>query len=62
MYTRKTVDEFHLMADYGYGWETVCVEETSQEARAQKKCYMENDPRAYKVVNRRVPIAQEQAK
>lgn len=58
MYTRKTVDEFHVTANYGYGhgWETVTVESTFKEAKAQKKCYLENDPREYKIVKRRVKI------
>jgi hypothetical protein len=58
MYTRKTADEYHITANYGYGdgWETVCVEETFKLAKEQKKCYMENDPREYKIVKRRVKI------
>jgi hypothetical protein len=58
MYTRKTVDEFDIMANYGGGWETVCTESTFKEAKAQKKCYLENDPRDYRIVKRRVKIEQ----
>lgn len=59
-YKRKTVDEWHIQANYGYGhgWETVAVEATFKEAKAQKKCYLENDPRAYKIVYKRVKIEQ----
>lgn len=61
VYQRKTTDEFHVQANYGYGdgWESVVVEETYKAAKEQKKCYMENDPRAYKIVTKRVPINKE---
>lgn len=57
-YKRKTYDEFELQCDYGYGWECVTTEETFKEARAQKKCYLENDPRPYRIVKKRVRIEQ----
>lgn len=60
MYTRKTRDEYHLQANYGYGhgWESVTVENTRKEAIEQRKCYMENDPREYKIAKKRVKLEQ----
>ena len=42
-YTRKTVDEFDLMIDYGQGYECVLTESTMKEAKARKKEYLDND-------------------
>ena len=60
-YKRKTQDEFEVQSYYpGSGWECVCTEETRQEARAQVKCYRENEPnRAHRVVKKRVKIDQQ---
>jgi hypothetical protein len=43
---RKTRDVYDIQGDYGYGhgWETLCAEETYREARAQVRCYRENEP------------------
>jgi len=56
-YIRKTVDEYHIQGNYGYGWETECTEDTRKEARQQLRCYRENGPGAYRMVKRRVKIA-----
>jgi hypothetical protein len=46
MYTRKTTDEYEIQGNYGYGWEMVTTEETWKDARAQLRCYRENEPNA----------------
>lgn len=43
-YIRKTIDEWHIMANYGYGWEVVTIETTYQDARQMLKDYNENEP------------------
>lgn len=56
-YERKTYDEFDIQGNYGQGWETVCTEESYREARAQLRCYNENEPQyAHQITRRRVPI------
>ena len=56
-YTRKTVDEYEIQGDYGYGWEMVTVEETWKEARKMLLCYQCNEPRArHRIKRKRVPI------
>jgi hypothetical protein len=58
MYKRKTVDEYEIQGNYGYGWDMVTTEETRKEARAQVKCYRENEPRAaHRIVKKRVKLA-----
>lgn len=42
MYKRKTTDEYHILTNYGYGWEHETTELTWKEAKAQRKCYLEN--------------------
>lgn len=59
-YKRKTVDEYQLLCDYGYGegWEYVLAEDTIVEARKREREYRENSPRyQYKVVKRRVKLS-----
>jgi hypothetical protein len=44
MYVRKTVDEWQIWTNYGYGWENETTELTFREAREQVKCYRANVP------------------
>lgn len=43
-YKRKTVDVWHLLTNYGQGWEHECTELTREDARAQRQCYRDNVP------------------
>ena len=57
-YIRKTYDEYEIQGNYGQGFECVTTEETYKDARAQLKCYRENEPgTTFKIVVKRVPIA-----
>ncbi len=42
-YIRKTYDEYEIQGDYGYGFECVTTESTWKEAKAQLRCYRENE-------------------
>lgn len=59
VYTRKTEDVFDLMYDYGYGdgLERICSCSTYQEAKENRKVYMENKGICPKIVKHRVPIS-----
>lgn len=60
MYKRKTRDEYQIHGDYGQGFEEVCAEDTYKAARAQLKCYRENEPQyRHRIIKRRVRIYQE---
>lgn len=56
-YTRKTTDEYDVMADYGYGYELVTTETALMEARQRVREYRENDAMALDIIikKRRVP-------
>ena len=41
-YTRKTVDRWYIMTNYGYGWECENIETTREDARRSYKEYREN--------------------
>ncbi len=58
-YTRKTTDEYDVLADYGYGYEVVTTEETLNEAKQRAREYRENDTYAHdiKIRKRRVKKA-----
>ncbi len=56
MYKRKTVDEYEIQGNYGQGWEMVTTESTRKEAKAQLKCYNENEPNPHRIVAKRVKI------
>jgi hypothetical protein len=45
-YQRKTRDYWDIEQNCGYGdgWEVVCAEDTWKEAKAQLRCYRENQP------------------
>lgn len=56
-YTRKTIDEYEIQGNYGYGqgFECVTTEETWKAAKEQLKCYRENEPGIpFKIVKKRV--------
>jgi len=56
-YTRKTTDEWEVLADYGYGYEVVTTGTTLMEARQRVREYRENDAMALdvRIKKRRVP-------
>lgn len=60
-YTRKTTDEYDVLADYGfgYGYEVVTTETTLKEAKQRAREYRENDTSAHdiKIKKRRVKKA-----
>lgn len=56
-YTRKTQDEYSIQGYYCHGWEEVTVEETWKEAKAQVKCYRENEPYSFRIVKRKIRIS-----
>ena len=43
MYKRKTTDVYELHGDYGTGLELICCYSTREEAREDKRAYIEND-------------------
>lgn len=56
-YTRKTTDEYQLLANYGQGWEVETTEETRAEIKERLKEYRANAPQySYKTVKKRVKI------
>jgi len=55
-YTRKTRDEFALIANYGYGEEEESRYDTRAEARQGLKEYRENGGGSYYLKTVRVPI------
>lgn len=42
MYKRKTVDEYQIWTNYGWGWECETIEESWKDAKRCKKEYIEN--------------------
>ena len=58
MYMCKTVDEYDIETDYGYGWEVECCESTYREAKQRVKEYSENARGLVdiRIRKRRVPI------
>lgn len=56
-YIRKTYDEYEIQGYYGpqYGYEAVTTEETWKDAKAQLKCYRENERGVpFRIVKKRV--------
>jgi hypothetical protein len=54
-YVRKTVDEYEIQGNYGYGYEVVTTEETWKQAKEQIKCYREHEKGvAFRIVKKRV--------
>lgn len=58
VYTRKTRDVWHVVTNYGYGWETECTEYTLKDAKQTKREYMENAQglQGIKIVKKREKI------
>ena len=42
-YVRKTKDVYHVQCNYGYGYETVTIDDNFIDARQSKKDYIENE-------------------
>lgn len=43
-YTRKTRDVWHILINYGQGWEHETTELSRADAKAQLRCYRDNCP------------------
>lgn len=56
MKKRKTIDEYHIEGNYGYGWEVVTAEDTRKEALQRLKEYRENEPYFFRIIKRRIKI------
>lgn len=61
MYKRKTKDEYEIQGNYGQGFECVTTEATWREAKAQIKCYRENEPYQFRIVKKRVKIIKKES-
>ena len=56
-YIRKTEDEYEIQSWTPYGWELATTETNRKDARAQLKCYHENEPGvSHRIIKKRVPI------
>lgn len=57
-YTRKTEDVYEVVYDYGYGdsLEVLTRCSTTQEAKADRKAYIENEHICPMIRKRRTPI------
>ena len=58
-YMRKTIDEYLLLANYGYGWDIVETEESLKEIRIRAREYRENTNAALKISKRRINLQEE---
>ncbi len=62
MYKRKTVDEYEIQGLYNDEWEMVTTEETRINAKNQKRCYQENEPRTiFRIVKKRIKIKEQES-
>jgi hypothetical protein len=59
MYIRKTRDVWHIMTNYGYGWECECVEYTWKEAKQTAREYRENTNASVRIEKHRERIEME---
>lgn len=58
-YKRKTVDEYRIFSNYGYGdgWEESTTESTYKEGKERLKEYRTNEPNySHKLICKRVKI------
>lgn len=55
-YVRKTVDEYRVMTNYGYGWECENTEDNYKDAKRSFKEYRENTNAQVKLEKKRVKI------
>lgn len=53
-YQRKTIDEFQIQTNYGYGWDVECCEFTRREALQRLREYRENTNAQIKIVKKRI--------
>lgn len=53
MYTRKTIDRWDIMTNYGYGWECEYSAYTYHEARQIARDYRENTTAQVKIEKHR---------
>ena len=54
-YKRKTIDEYEIQGNYGYGFECMSTEGTFKAARENLKRYQDNEKGvSFKIVKRRV--------
>lgn len=60
-YVRKTIDEYDIVTNYGYGWEVECTESTRRDAQRTYQEYLHNarDLVGIKIVHRRVKKEEE---
>jgi hypothetical protein len=57
MYKRKTIDEYEIHGNYGYGFEAITTEENRKQAIERLKEYRNNEPGTrFKIVKKRVKI------
>lgn len=57
-YTRKTVDRWDIMTNYGYGWECENSEYTREDAKRSYKEYRDNIQGAVKLEKHREKVEQ----
>lgn len=57
-YQRKTQDEYHILVNYGQGWEHDCTELNWKDAKRCRNEYQENCAYPVKIVKKRVKIEQ----
>jgi hypothetical protein len=55
-YIRKTVDEYRIMTNYGYGWEVENTEDKYTDAKRSLREYRENTNAQVKLKKKRVKI------
>ncbi|MEG1726034.1 MAG: hypothetical protein RR313_11635 [Anaerovoracaceae bacterium] len=55
-YQRKTIDEYILLTNYGYGWDEEVFEETYPEIKQRAKEYLLNTNAQIKIIKRRKAI------
>ena len=51
----KYLYEIILQGNYGYGWDDLTAHDTKREARAEMRVYRDNQPGAYRIIERRTP-------
>jgi hypothetical protein len=49
----KYLYEIILQGNYGYGWDDLTAHDTRREARAEMRVYRDNQPGAYRIIERR---------
>lgn len=55
MYQRKTIDEYIVQGNYGYGWDDLTTEASMKDAKATLHTYVENEKgAAHRIIKRRV--------